>query len=72
MDLCAVGDDHSEQSEVSVSTSGCSSMVPHPDHRDYQQDVLQLNDVGLSRLATDPAMVAPSMSAVNRAQEQMG
>ena len=43
------GDDQSEHSEYSVSTSGCSSLMPHPDRGEYQRDVLQLND---SKLVT--------------------
>ncbi|GAB6022274.1 E3 SUMO-protein ligase RanBP2 [Chamberlinius hualienensis] len=35
-------DSNSECSEESMSTSGCSSMVPHPDKREYQREVIQM------------------------------
>ncbi len=51
--LVAGGDDQSEHSEYSVSTSGCSSMVQHPDRREYQREILQLNDSKLQMLHRD-------------------
>ena len=46
-------DDQSEMSEFSVSTSGCSSIMPNPDRRDYQQEILLMNDSRLQQLGQD-------------------
>ncbi|XP_046583033.1 LOW QUALITY PROTEIN: nuclear pore complex protein Nup153-like [Haliotis rubra] len=46
-------DTMSERSDVSRSTSGCSSMIPHPDKQAYQREILQLNDSALDMLKTD-------------------
>uniref|UniRef100_T1J2Y7 Nuclear pore complex protein Nup153 n=1 Tax=Strigamia maritima TaxID=126957 RepID=T1J2Y7_STRMM len=46
-----VPDNRSECSDASVSTSGCSSMIPHPDRREYQREILQLNDSSLRQLS---------------------
>ena len=55
--MCATAsigeDDNSEMSEYSVSTSGLSSMVPRPDRKDYQRDVLQLNESKIQQLRQD-------------------
>lgn len=53
------GDNHSECSEESVSTSGCSSMIPHPDKRKYQQDVLHLGKPALQKLSEDLQSAIP-------------
>lgn len=55
VETCVVlgGDSHSECSEESVSTSGCSSMIPHPDKHEYRGDVLSLTKPALDNLSKD-------------------
>ncbi|KAL3868497.1 hypothetical protein ACJMK2_041298 [Sinanodonta woodiana] len=56
-DSMIVNDDNqSQRSDVSKSTSGCSSMIPHPDKKDYQSEVLQeehsYSDISMSASAS--------------------
>ncbi|KAK3609922.1 hypothetical protein CHS0354_036691 [Potamilus streckersoni] len=56
-DSMVVNDDNqSQRSDISKSTSGCSSMIPHPDKRDYQSEILQeehsYSDVSISASAS--------------------
>ena len=45
-----IGDDQSDASDYSVATSACSSLIPHPDRKDYQGEVLQMNDSHLRQM----------------------
>ncbi|KAK7071276.1 hypothetical protein SK128_015990 [Halocaridina rubra] len=53
------GDDASEFSESSADTGVDASVIPRPDERDYQREILQLDDESLQTLRESLAKSAP-------------
>lgn len=54
------GDEGSEVSESSVDTGVDASVIPRPDERDYQREILQLDDDSLQNLRDSLAKSVPS------------
>ncbi|XP_042240145.1 nuclear pore complex protein Nup153-like isoform X2 [Homarus americanus] len=54
------GDDGSEMSESSVDTGVDASVIPRPDERDYQREILQLDDESLQTLRDSLAKSVPA------------
>nr|XP_027231507.1 nuclear pore complex protein Nup153-like [Penaeus vannamei] len=61
------GDDGSEMSESSIDTGVDASVIPRPDERDYQQEILQLDEESLQTLRDTLTKSAPAPPAVQPA-----
>lgn len=57
------GDDGSEFSESSADTGVDASVIPRPDERDYQREILQLDDESLQTLRESLAKSVPAAPA---------
>lgn len=58
------GDDGSEVSESSADTGIDASVIPRPDEREYQREILQLDDESLQTLRDSLAKSVPAASVV--------
>lgn len=61
------GDDGSEVSESSVDTGVEASVIPRPDERDYQREILQLDEESLQTLRDSLTKSVPSAPAAQPA-----
>lgn len=55
-----IGDDGSEVSESSADTGVDASVIPRPDERDYQREILQLDEESLQTLRDSLTKPVPS------------
>lgn len=58
--LLSPGDDGSEVSESSADTGVDASVIPRPDERDYQREILQLDEESLQTLRESLTKPVPS------------
>lgn len=58
-----LGDDGSEVSESSVDTGVDASVIPRPDERDYQHEILQLDEESLQTLRDSLTKSGPTVPA---------
>ena len=65
-----LGDDASEFSESSAETGVDVSVVPRPDERDYQREILQLDDESLQTLRETAPNIAASQPTIEETRKR--